>query len=194
MRGMHRIDQKPFQPLPTARSLSRDDLPTDLANFYSHNEGVGLESSPDRLVRLCLLNEVQRIGWSDLHVFGSEPIPGWEQFSGYRVGISSFFDEIIYTVHSPCCPAGCILAIGVNISGPGGNGPHPFECSLVLAPTWNDWLSRLEALRWVEYGLLPDEVTRLPPRQQQEQLDYYRSLNPQLEWEQSGPKPWWQFW
>ncbi len=194
MRKLNSTDPQPFQPLRSARSLQREDLPEDLAAFYSINEGVGLHSSPERLIRLCLLNEVRRITWPNLHVFGAEPFPGWETFSGYRLGISSFFDEIIYAEDCPCCPAGCILAIGANIVGPGGDGPYPFECSLVLAPTWTDWLRRLDSQNWMEYGLIPGEIDRLPRPTQLEQRDYYRSLNPHLEWEDTAPKPWWKIW
>ena len=196
--GMVELNQKPFNRLPTVRRLATDNLPSDLVSFYSQYEGVGLESSPDRLVRLCRLNEVVRITWSHLHIFGKEPFAGWESFRGFRIGMSSFFDDIIYVSSSPCCPAGSIIAFGVDVIGPGGSGPFPFECSLVLAATFSNWLRRLEEQKWMEYGLFPGEMERLRPRRQQEQLAHYRSLNPNCEWDELAAgftsKPWWQFW
>lgn len=196
--GWVQLNQKPFDRLPTAGRLVADNLPADLVSFYSQYEGVGLESSPDRLVRLCRLNEVERIAWSDLHNFGDEPFAGWESFAGLRIGNSSFFDDIIYVSSSPCCPAGSILAFGLDVSGPGGSGPFPFECSLVLAATFSDWLCRLEKQKWIEYGLVPAEIPRLWPWRRRDQLAYYRSLNPSCEWDALAAgfssKPWWQFW
>lgn len=42
-------------------------------------------------------SEVKPIAWKDLHIVGADmPPAGWESFSGYRLGVGSFFDEIIY--------------------------------------------------------------------------------------------------
>lgn len=188
------MDQRPFQRLARPRRVEIDNLPADLMAFYSENEGVGLESSPDRLVRLCQLNEVAAITWSDLHIFGKDPVAGWESFRGLRIGVSSFFDDIVYATSSPSCSAGSILAFGVEVMGPGGTGPNRFECSLVLADAFSTWLKRLEQHNWKEYGLVPSEIQRLRSRIQREQLAYYQSLNPGIEWEELLEKPWWKFW
>jgi hypothetical protein len=137
------------------RAINRPELPADFASFYAENEGVGLESSPDRIVRLCRLDEVAHIGWRDLHIFGQEECPGWELFEGFRIGVSSFFDEIAYVLRSPCCPAGAILTIGVDVAGPGGTGGALLEPSLVLAGSFTEWVRHLEMMGWVEYGLVP---------------------------------------
>jgi hypothetical protein len=70
------MDPKPFEKLTTRRLINRSDLPLDLAEFYAENEGMGLESSPDRIVRLCRLDEVSRVGWRDIHLDGKDDCPG----------------------------------------------------------------------------------------------------------------------
>lgn len=176
------MDQNPSVRFTSQRSVEGLGLPKDLAQFYAENEGVGLESSPDRLVRLCRLDEVARIGWSDLHIFGADTCPGWEQFAAYRIGVSSFFDEILYVLDAPSCPAGSILTIGVDVTGPGGSGSEALEPSLVLAPGFAEWLRHLEECAWVEYGLVPGGLDRLPEAEQRYHRRYYQALNPGIDW------------
>lgn len=174
---------KPFDKLPARRNINGAVLPVDLAEFYREYEGIGLKVHPDNPVRLCTLEEVKQIRWSDLHIFGTdEPLAGWEQFSGYRVGISSFFDEIIYVLKAPSCPPGSMIVLGLDIMGPGGDGPHVFECSLVLASSFENWIKRLEEKHWLELGLAPGEVEKLQPAERAAAIAYYKSLNPLLEW------------
>src|SRR5262245_2681659 len=97
------MDQRPFVRLPAPRVVERLVLPTDLARFYSENEGIGRESDPDRSVRLCRLNEVVQLGWCDVHVLRGYEIPEWELFAAYRIGISPLFDEIVYVLSAPSC-------------------------------------------------------------------------------------------
>jgi hypothetical protein len=176
------LNPKPFVKLKVPRFLIRPDLPPDLVKFYEQNEGVGLESSPLRVVRICRLDEVTRIGWRDLRVLGEEECPGWEGFAGLRIGISSFFDEIVYVLHSPCCSLGAILTLGVDVSGPGGSGSAPLEPSLVLAATFQEWLRNLERMNWVEYGLVPGSIADLPESQHSDVRRYYHKLNPGSKW------------
>lgn len=185
--GKSQVDQQPFRQLPAPRQVSTPRLPDDLATFYAQHEGVGLESTPFRLVRLCELAEVQPMTWSDLHIFGAEPFPGWGTFTGYRLGVSSFFDDIVYVTACPRCPPGAIVTFGVTIMGPGGSGPFPFECALVLASSFGEWLQRLEQMQWVEYALLPGEVTQLPQPRQAEVYAHYKNLNPEIDWYRGEP-------
>ena len=179
------MDQKPFARLPVPRRVAQAGFPTELAEFYSQNEGVGLESTPDRLIRLCKLSEVTPMAWSDLHIIGDDPFEGWDRFSGLRLGISSFFDDIVYVINCPRCPAGAIMTLGMDIMGPAGNGPFPFECSLVLASSFSEWLQRLAAMQWLDYGLGPGELLQLPQPQQDEYYAYYKGLNPGIDWYQT---------
>jgi hypothetical protein len=177
------LDQNPSTKLATARDVEVFGLPDDLSRFYAEHEGVGLESSPDRPVRLCRLEEVEKVGWSDLHVIGEyECHPGWEDFAAYRIGVSSFFDEIVYVINAPCCSAGSILTLGVDLSGPGGSGPDVLEPSVVLASSFDEWLRHLEECRWVEYGLVPGGLAELPQAEQDRLRQYYLVLNPEISW------------
>jgi hypothetical protein len=177
------MDQKSFKRLAAPRAVNRPDLPLDLARFYAKHEGVGLESTPKRIVRLCRLNEVTRIGWRDLHILGAADCLGWEDFAGYRIGISSFFDELVYVLHAPSCKSRAILALGVDTGGTGGSGPAALESTVVLAPNFPAWLRLLEQTGWVDYGLVPGSLTDLPKRQQQVLIRYYQALNPEMTWE-----------
>jgi hypothetical protein len=169
------MDLKPFIRLPMPRMVSRPELSSGLAEFYAWHEGVGLESSPDRPVRLCKLDEVTRVGWKDLLVVSDVP-EGWERFAAFRIGRGMFFDDIVYVLEAPSCPPGSILAIGRDLCGPGGDGPFRLESSLVLAATFPAWLAHLERWGWVEYAVAGWE----PPPEPQEIDQYYRALNPGL--------------
>ena len=157
-------------------------MPPDLLNFYMANEGVGLGSSPDRSVRICRLNEVVRIGWRQLHLLGCEPCEQWDNFAAFRIGSSSFGDEIVYVLKAPVCTPGAVLTIGVDVAGPGGSGLAAIEACLVLAVTFPEWLRHLERMGWVEYGLVPGGILELPEPTQHELRRYYFSLNPGITW------------
>jgi hypothetical protein len=176
------MDSKPFQPLESRRSVGRTDLPPDLARFYEENEGVGLESNPERMVRLCRLSEVKEYAWRDVPIFGVEAEPGWEDFRGVCIGVSAFLDRIYWVRRAPCCPTGSILTFGPDVAGPGGMGDHTLEPTLVLASSFNEWLDRLARYDWFEYGFGPGAIWDLPDAEQSELRAYYRSLNPGIEW------------
>jgi hypothetical protein len=176
------MDPKPFKPLKRPRRISRRDLPKDLAEFYRTNEGVGLNSSSDRVVRLCKLSEVFDHGWSEIPLFGEYTEPGWEGFRGMYIGASQFGDIIYRVRKAPCCSAGSILALGMDVAGPGGTGTHSLEASLVLAKSFDAWLAHLERYDWVEYGFVPGDIKNQPDADQAELQSYYRSLNPSIDW------------
>jgi hypothetical protein len=177
------MHQKPFLVLKQPRSVNRPDLPSDLVEFYSRHEGIGLESSPERIVRLCKLDEVRRVAWRDLYVLGaSKAPPGWETFAALRVGISSFFEEIVYVLSAPSCSRGSILALGPDYAHLGGSGPNALEGSLVLASSFGEWLAHMERMSWEEYGLTPGGIADLTPEQRAEVRQYYERLNPLIEW------------
>lgn len=182
-------DLMPFDPMPyrrlvVLREVPDRRLPDDLRRFYARNEGVGLDSDPERIVRLCKLAKVKAVRWADLHIFGKhQPGRGWKEFAGYRIGVSSFFDEIIYVLKAPVCAGGSILTLGPDVAGPGGIGPLTIEPSLVLSPSFDGWLRNMERARWREYGLAPGDLRELPKSQQDELLRYYKGLNPGIRWE-----------
>jgi hypothetical protein len=176
------MDARPFVPLETPRSVDRSDLSPDLIGFYESNEGVGLESSPERIVRLCRLSEVKELAWRDIPIFGPEDMAGWEDFQGLYIGISTWFDRIYWVRRAPCCRAGSILTLGVDVAGPGGQGDHVLEPSLVLASSFDMWLAHLARHEWFEYGLAPGAIWDLPDADQSELRAYYTSLNPGIQW------------
>jgi len=169
------MEPKPFITLPLPRVVDRPELPPDLADFYAQHEGIGLDTEPDRTVRLCRLNEVARGGWKDL-VRGDEVPEGWEGFTAILIGMGEFFEKIVYVLDAPSCPAGSILAIGGLAPGPGGQGPASLESSLVLAASFADWLAHLERCGWVEYAVAG--IGDLGEEHQHELCKYYLALNP----------------
>jgi hypothetical protein len=169
------MDPKPFIRLAEPRVVNRPELPPDLAEFYTWHEGIGLESPPDRTVRLCRLDEVACVGWKELVLVGDVP-EGWEPFAAFRVGMGRFFEELLYVLEAPSCSSGSILAIGGMVPGPGGEGPASLETSLVLARRFQDWLTHLEQCGWVEYAVAG--IRSVPEREQQELCRYYLALNP----------------
>ncbi len=176
----------PYCRLVAPREVADRRLPDDLRQFFAGNEGIGLDSNPERIVRLCKLSEVKAVQWADLHIFGKyEPDPGWEEFAGYRIGISSFGDEIIYVLKAPVCASGSILTLGPDVAGPGGTGPLAIEPSLVLSPNFDEWLRNMERAGWREYGLTPGGIRELPRSQKDQLLRYYKGLNPKIKWDDS---------
>jgi len=177
------IDHTPFLDLAEPRVVERRDLPEDLQRFYSRHDGKGLSSSPDPTVRIAKADEVALIAWKDLHVVGEEaPPPGWEAFSGYRIGISTFFDEIVYVQWAPCCERGSILMIGPDVAGPQMKGPTQPEFCLILASTFDDWIERLFKYDWIEYGVVPGERRSLDGAKRKAVTDHFRGLNLGLSW------------
>jgi len=166
---------RPFVQLAAARAVDRNKLPADLAEFYAAHEGVGLESSSDRPVRLCRLEEVAQVGWNDLWPACGAP-EGWERFAAFRVGMGMFGDTIVYVLNAPSCPTGSILALGRDLAGPGGVGPFSLESSLVLATSFPAWLAHLGRWGWVEHAVAGWEA----PPDPQEVVQYYLALNPSM--------------
>ena len=180
-------DHMPYRRLVAPREVADHRLPDDLRQFYAWNEGVGLESDPEQIIRVCKLAEVKSVQWADLHIFGKDkPGRGWEEFAGYRIGRSSFGDEIIYVLKAPVCATGSIFALGPDVAGPGGTGPLAIDSSLVLSPNFDEWLRNMERAGWHEYGLTPGGIRELPNAQKDQLLRYYKGLNPEIKWEKSN--------
>ena len=175
--------ERPFVDLEVERDLSDLDLPGSLVEFFRKFEGVGEETDPERFhIRLCKLDESVEIGWEDLHVIGGDPPEGsWSDFRGFRIGISDSFDEIVYVLNCPCCKPGAILAVGIDIFGPGGTGPEVIEPTLVLAATFSEWLSELENSDWVEHCLITGSIHELPQSQRDHTLRRLSELNPNVD-------------
>ena len=111
------MNRCPFKRLPGRRAVPAD-WPADLAEFYALHEGVGLESTPECSVRLCRLDEVQGVTVTDMQHFCGDD-PAWANFTGYQIGISPFFDRVVYVLSAPVCQHGAILVFGYDIAGPG---------------------------------------------------------------------------
>jgi hypothetical protein len=95
-------DPAPFIKLSAARKLGIPWLPRDLRGFYRTHEGVGLDSSSDRHVRLCKLRQLRRLRRSDVYVLDSlEATSEWQSFDAILVGTSSYGDQIVYALDLP---------------------------------------------------------------------------------------------
>jgi hypothetical protein len=167
------MDPRPFVRLPTPRAVDRPDLPPDLVGFYAWHEGAGPDD-PDgdrglyRIIRLCELAEVARIGWEGLGLATDTP-EGWERFSAFRLGTGSFFSQIVYAVSAPICPPGAILAIGGGV----------VELPTVLGATFPDWLAHLERCGWAEPMI--ESYRDFTAEERAELYRYYRALNPDMD-------------
>jgi hypothetical protein len=174
------MDLKPFIRLTARRLVRRPELPADLAEFYAEHEGVGLECGigPNRVVRLCKLDEVARVMWGDVAV--ADVPEGWEGFDAFQVGIGRFGEKIVYILDAPSCPPGSILAIGTNLVGcEGGDGPLKVDGSLVLAATFSGWLAHLERWGWTEPVIAA--TWELTEQERQELHQYYFAFNPSIQ-------------
>jgi hypothetical protein len=179
------FDPTPFTLLKRSRRIDADWMPQDLRDFYASREGVGRQSTADRIVRQFKLSEVTRITWVDLrvlHLFGNEPPRGWNEFSAILLGKSSFGDEIVWVLSAPSAPAGSIMTIGPDIAGPGGTGEDALEYSLVLSEDFDHWITRLARDGWTEYGLVPGSIDEQPAERQKELRAHFKRLNPSITW------------
>ena len=61
------------------------------------------------------------------------------------------------------------------------------EWNQVLASSFAEWLSHLEECDWIEYGLVPGELTGLPEIKQRQHRAYYQALNPGISWGTTEP-------
>lgn len=175
----------PYHQLNRRRTVNRDDLPADFREWYSRHEGCGLEADPDRSVRLCRLSEAQVIGWGDIRMNGGNDLPRSDpsyDFRAVRVGVGSFFDDIVYILRDEFYPPCSVVAYGNDVAGPDTEGAKGLPCALVLGKGFAEWLRHLEKCRWVEYGLTPGEIGKRPAAEQVELRRYYRQLNPGVSW------------
>ncbi len=168
------LNPRPYERLPARRAVPCD-WPADLADFYATHEGVGLESTFERSVRLCRLDEVQRVTVADMQHFCGDD-PAWASFAGFLIGSSPYLDQVVYALSAPVCLRGTIMAFGYDLAGPGGQGEAACEPSLVLAETFADWLARLEQFNGDELGFRPGAI------EDPAQRAYFRRLNPAIAW------------
>ncbi len=160
-------------------------LPADLMDFYAHHEGVGLDASADHPIRIGRLVEAAPVVMHDLHLYDDFPLNGgWDRFTGIRIGLGCFFEELIYVTQAPVCQPGSIMAFGSDgIEGPGGIGcDDDPEMSLVLAASFGEWIARLRIDNWDEIGLVPGELDRLPAERAAQLRTRLAELNPRSWW------------
>jgi hypothetical protein len=100
------MDLKPFVRLAEPRAVNCPGLPPDLAEFYSQHEGVGLDTSTDRSVRLCRFEEVALFRWQDLFMPSNDAPEGWERFAAWLIGVGVFGNHILYVLNAPLLSAG----------------------------------------------------------------------------------------
>jgi hypothetical protein len=160
--------------------VGRSDLPDDLANFYTWNEGIGLGCDSGITVRLCKLDELRRMK-SNRFDFDFVPLV-WRGFEAIRIGLGTCGEEVAYVLSCPSAPPGSILAFGDHCIGwgGGGEGPDSLESTLVLAPTFDAWLAHMERWGWEDPILAG--VGEWKGQEKQELREYYLMHNPQIDW------------
>ena len=180
------MDLTPFRRLAAPRAVDRR-LPPELADFYARHEGVGLDTGPDRFVRLCTLGEVVRVGWADVGSVGDVP-EAWGRFAALRVGLGMQGEWIVYVLDAPSCPPGSVLAVGTYLVGvgAGGEGSDALDGTLVLAASFPGWLAHLEMWGWAEPIIAG--MGNLPADQHREACRYYLALNPGMDVGPEGPR------
>jgi hypothetical protein len=154
-------------------------MPEPLRHFYRTHEGIGLESPPDRAVRLARLDEVQHVTWKDLHIVGDDEPPheGWKSFAAWRIGYSDMLDEIVFVVRAPGVPTGAVLAMGTGVMiGPAGDDGEGPGGAIVIARSFDDWITRVQRDGPLAHGLFVDQ--ELPNQVAKELRMELARLNP----------------
>lgn len=171
---------KPFIELTNTRISSHLNLPKDLADFYTCNEGIGLQCDPAITVRLCKLDELFR---TDINQLGYKLVSQvWERFEAIQIGLGTCGETITYVLSCPSAPLGSILAFGDHCIGwgGGGEGQDSLEGSLVLAPTFDMWLAHMERFDWEDPILAG--VGEWKGKEKQMLRKYYMMYNPNIDW------------
>jgi len=146
---MDEMEEQAFVSLAESRRINRTDLPDELARFYSNYEGNGLGTEAN--LQIARLNEVKKVRWTDLYPTVPE---GWEEFSGFLIGNSSYGDYVIYVISAPGIKVGAVLAIGkTELYGPAGDNENGPENTLVLAESFDLWVRRLCKLGCAAHGM-----------------------------------------
>lgn len=173
---------KPFVPLDVPRVVDRPDyLPIDLVAFYSTHEPV--DRGSDQTIELYPPDEVTRVGWKNIS--NADPPKGWGAFTGFQIGMGSYFTKILYVLTAPTCPAGSILAIGTYLVGWAreDGDPDAIDGAVVVAPSFPAWLAHLERWEWDEPVCVG--VGGYPRPEWEELRRYYLAFNPNMDW---GPE------
>lgn len=159
------------------RRISLEWLPDVLRDFHQVYEPV---SGGDPSVRIAPLDDVVAI--KARHVIGIAREPEWRDFSGLEIGRSAFGDQIIFVQNAPSAAPGSIMAFGMDVFGPGGDGDAAIEGSILLAGGFTRWIKRLREDEWQDYGLVPGGIRALSARRRKELVEELQRLNPQADW------------
>lgn len=172
---------KPYFCLATPRSMKHLNLPPDLAYFYMWNEGIGLECDESITVRICRLDEISYRSMSGLG-YSTDAPRAWKDFYAIRIGVGTCGEDVTYVLNCPSAPPGSILAFGDHCIGwgGGGTGPDSMESSLVLAPTFDAWLTHMERWGWEDPILAG--IGQWSGKEKQELRDYYLRYNENIDW------------
>lgn len=181
----------PFKTLSKKRTVNIQWLPNDLSAFYSLHESSynpRQPLTPDQWsISIAPLKHLKQVNFKDLNNLGMlDHKNHWPDFSGIRIATGSFFDDIIYTLHSSYAPSGSIIAFGQDIPGPAGSSQNQDAevPALILAEDFHSWLTRLEQDKWEEHGLTG--FSNLPPARTKLLRKYFLKLNPNIEWANEG--------
>ena len=161
----------PFKPLPKKR-LVPSTLPPEIAEFYASNEGY-CPVMPEYIVGLFPLENVEVgtgriVPWLATIYEGDQENP-WLRAEVVLLGRSSFGDDIFYAISSPARLTGGIYLVGPDIGGPEVSDVQG-DNVLCVAGSFAAWLEHLRANDWIEYGVVPGEISELSCAEQTERL------------------------
>src|SRR4051812_8610768 len=99
------LDPPPFTNLAKPRAVPQG-LPPDLAAFYQHHEGCGMDDEAEmepRDLRLAKLEDLKTLRPKDLYI---ESAAAWATFKAIRIGAGAYGDTVCYELRAPAAPAG----------------------------------------------------------------------------------------
>jgi hypothetical protein len=173
----------PFKPLARKRPVP-STLPPEIADFYGSNEGY-CPVMPEYIVGLFPLKNVEVGTGAIVHWLATsyerDPENPWLRTEVVLLGRDSFGDDIFYAASSPARLDGGIYLIGPDVGGPQGSDVQA-DNVLCVASSFASWLEHLRTNDWIEYGVVPGEMSNLPKAKQAELRRYYAALNPKLDW------------
>ena len=109
-----------------------------------------------------------------------DDVPAWNAFEYEWIASSCFGDQIVVTQTSPIHDGTAVYLLGPDISGPASDNSNWPENLLYLAPSVQDWLSRVNEFG-DEHSIAPGDLDLRIDRAD-EYRRIYQKLNPGLTW------------
>lgn len=151
-------------------------IPKEMASLYERLGGYPNEEAPwDEC--LFFLYDLERTFWLDPKEEHWPPDSGWSSAGYFVIGQGIYGDCLTYCENPPLGPTGSIVLLDHEDQGPQGNPDQP-GMIVRLADSLAQWLTRLTAFNFMEYGYTVGGICELPDGLRESMKADHERLNP----------------